>query len=82
MTSFECKRPFCLYRGHQNEGATENGGYIQCSCICTLRKIPLFMEADLILIVTSTIIIIMMNTDKKIISFYLEFSKTRKIDEF
>ena len=45
-------------------------------------KIPFFMAVDLILIVKSNIIIIMMNTDKKIISFYLEFSKTRKIDEF
>ena len=63
-------------------GLTEKGGYIQCSCICILRKIPFFMAVDLILIVKSNIIIIMMNTDKKISSFYLEFSKTRKIDEF
>ena len=39
------------------------------------------MAVDLILIVKSNIIIIMMNTDKKIISFYLEFSKTRKIEK-
>ena len=45
-------------------------------------KIPVFMAVDLILIVKSNIIIIKMNTDKKIISFYLESSKTRKIDEF
>ena len=45
-------------------------------------KNTLFMAVDLILIVKSNIIIIMMNTDKKIIIFYLEFSKTRKIDEF
>ena len=40
------------------------------------------MAVDLILIVKSNIIIIMMNTDKKIINFYLEFSKTRKIDVY
>ena len=28
------------------------------------------------------LVTIMVNTDKKIFSFYLEFSKTRKIDEF
>ena len=69
LTSFECWRPFCLYKGHQNEHLTENGGQIQCSCICTLQKIPFFMAVDLILIVKSNSIIIMMNTDKKIISF-------------
>ena len=63
-------------------GLTEKGDYNQCSCICTLRLIPFFMAVDLILIVKSNIIIIMMNTDKKIIGFYLEFSKTRKIYEF
>ena len=36
------------------------------------------MAVDLILIVKSNIIIIMMNTDKKIISFYLEFFKNSK----
>ena len=46
------------------------------------EKLPFFMAVDLILIVKSNIIIIMMKVDKKIISFYLEFSKTRKIDEF
>ena len=39
------------------------------------------MTVDLILIVKSDIIIIVMNTDRKI-SFLFKFTKTRKIDAF
>ena len=50
--------------------------------IYILRKLPFFWTEDLILIVKSDIIIIVMNTDKKISFFYLKFTETRKIYAF